>query len=127
MDQRQPPLKSGEELAGKYRIEGVIGAGAMGVVVRAWHIELEQQVAIKFLYPEFARNADGAERFRRDGRAAAKIKNQHVARVIDVGTLEAQNIPYIVMEYLEGRDLSHELREGGPLPGVAFLALELSE
>jgi serine/threonine protein kinase len=119
-DQRHPPLKPGEELAGKYRIETVIGAGAMGVVVRAWHIELEQQVAIKFLYPEFARNADGAERFRREGRAAAKIKNQHVARVIDVGTLEAKGIPYIVMEYLEGRDLSNELREAGPLPvGVA--------
>ncbi|MEO8183682.1 MAG: protein kinase [Deltaproteobacteria bacterium] len=119
-DQRQPPLQPGDELAGKYRIETVIGAGAMGVVVRAWHIELEQQVAIKFLYPEFARNADGAERFRREGRAAAKIKNQHVARVLDVGTLEGKNIPYIVMEHLEGRDLSNELRERGPLPvGVA--------
>ena len=115
-DQRQPPLQPGDELAGKYRIDTVIGAGAMGVVVRAWHIELEQQVAIKFLYPEFARNADGAERFRREGRAAAKIKNQHVARVLDVGTLEGKNIPYIVMEHLEGRDLSNELRERGPLP-----------
>jgi serine/threonine-protein kinase len=86
-DSRQPPLHPGEELAGKYRIENVIGAGAMGVVVRAWHIELEQPVAVKFLYPEFARNSDGAERFRREARAAAKIKNQHVARVLDVGTL----------------------------------------
>jgi eukaryotic-like serine/threonine-protein kinase len=115
-DHRQPPVKPGEELAGKYRIEGVVGAGAMGVVVRAWHVELEQLVAVKFLYPEFARNADGAERFRREARAAAKIKNQHVARVLDVGTLEEKNIPYIVMEYLEGRDLSQELRTQGPLP-----------
>jgi len=119
-DQRQPPLKPGDELAGKYRMESVLGAGAMGVVVRAWHIELEQPVAVKFLYPEFARNADGAERFRREARAAAKIKNQHVARVLDVGTLEDKNVPYIVMEYLEGCDLSHELQERGPLPvGVA--------
>ena len=125
-DPRQPPIHPGEELAGKYRIEHVIGAGAMGVVVRAWHIELEQPVAVKFLYPEFARNADGAERFRREARSAAKIKNQHVARVLDVGTLvsgaaslrdaEGHSIPYIVMEYLEGRDLAHELREQGPLP-----------
>ena len=119
-DQRQPPLKPGEELAGKYRMESVLGAGAMGVVVRAWHIELEQPVAVKFLYPEFARNVDGAERFRREARAAAKIKNQHVARVLDVGTLESRNIPYIVMEYLEGCDLSHQLQQHGPLPvGVA--------
>jgi serine/threonine protein kinase len=119
-DQRQPPLQPGDELAGKYRMESVLGAGAMGVVVRAWHIELEQPVAVKFLYPEFARNVDGAERFRREARAAAKIKNQHVARVLDVGTLEAMNIPYIVMEYLAGRDLSHELQLHGPLRvGVA--------
>src|SRR4051794_9821118 len=102
----------------------------MGVVVRAWHVELEQPVAVKFLYPEFARNSDGAERFRREARSAAKIKNQHVARVLDVGTLvsggavsgvsarnpEGNNIPYIVMEYLEGLDLAHELRAQGPLP-----------
>jgi len=115
-DPRQPPVSPGDELGGKYRIEGVVGVGAMGVVVRAWHIELEQQVAVKFLYPEFARNSDGAERFRREARAAAKIKNQHVARVLDVGTLEDKNIPYIVMEYLEGRDLARRLSEDGPLP-----------
>ncbi|MEY4548424.1 MAG: hypothetical protein RL685_4619 [Pseudomonadota bacterium] len=93
-----------------------MGAGAMGVVVRAWHIELEQSVAVKFLYPEFARNADGSERFRREARAAAKIKNQHVTRVLDVGAMEGKNIPYIVMEYLEGHDLSREIRERGPVP-----------
>ncbi|MEY2931456.1 MAG: hypothetical protein RL033_2205 [Pseudomonadota bacterium] len=97
-------------------MEEVVGAGAMGVVVRAWHIELEQSVAVKFLYPEFARNADGSERFRREARAAAKIKNQHVTRVLDVGALEGKNIPYIVMEYLEGHDLSREIRERGPVP-----------
>jgi len=109
-------VSPGEELGGKYRIEGVVGMGAMGVVVRAWHIELEQQVAVKFLFPEFARNSDGAERFRREARAAAKIKNQHVARVLDVGMLEDKSIPYIVMEYLEGRDLARRLSEDGPLP-----------
>lgn len=105
----------GDVLAGKYRMEDVVGAGAMGVVVRAWHIELEQPVAVKFLYPEYARNADGAERFRREARAAAKIKNQHVTRVLDVGTLEGKNVPYIVMEYLEGHDLAREIRELGPV------------
>jgi serine/threonine protein kinase len=123
-DQRGPPVKPGEELGGKYRIERVVGAGAMGVVVEARHMELDQQVAIKFLYPEFARNADGAERFRREARAAVKIRNEHVARVIDVGTLAGKNTPYIVMEYLHGRDLARELAERGTLPvqeGVRYI------
>jgi len=113
---RQPPLGPGEELVGKYRVEQVIGAGAMGVVVLAWHIELEQQVAIKFLYPELAGNENGAERFRREARAAVRIQNEHVARVLDVGTLDGPSIPFIVMEYLEGRDLARELKERRTLP-----------
>jgi eukaryotic-like serine/threonine-protein kinase len=113
---RQPPLVPGEVLASKYRIDRVLGAGAMGVVALAWHIELEQQVAIKFLYPELAADEGGAERFRREARAAVRIRNEHVARVLDVGTLEAQGIPYIVMEYLHGRDLARELAARGRLP-----------
>jgi eukaryotic-like serine/threonine-protein kinase len=113
---RQAPVRPGEELAGKYRVDRVLGTGAMGAVMLAWHIELEQRVAIKFLHPELAANADGAERFRREARAAVRIRNEHVARVLDVGTLESVNIPYIVMEYLHGRDLSRELGARGPLP-----------
>jgi hypothetical protein len=113
---RQPPLAPGDVLADKYRIDRVVGAGAMGVVVAAWHIELEQQVAVKFLYPELAANAHGAERFRREARAAARIRNEHVARVLDVGLLDEPNIPYIVMEYLHGRDLAREIHARGSLP-----------
>src|SRR5262245_61491336 len=94
----------------------------MGVVVLAWHIELEQQVAIKFLYPEFASNQNGAERFRREARAAVRIQCEHVARVLDVGTLEGQNIPFMVMEYLEGRDLARELKERRALPPLEAVA-----
>jgi eukaryotic-like serine/threonine-protein kinase len=119
---RQPPLGPGEELVGKYRVEQVIGAGAMGVVVLAWHIELEQQVAIKFLYPEFAANEHGAERFRREARAAVRIQNEHVARVLDVGTLDGHDVPFIVMEYLEGRDLARELKERRALPPLEAVA-----
>jgi serine/threonine protein kinase len=91
-------VRPGQELQGKYRIDRVLGSGAMGVVVLAWHIELEQKVAIKFLHSELAQNADGAERFRREARAVVRIRNEHVARVLDVGTLEGQGIPFIVME-----------------------------
>ncbi len=113
---RQAPVRPGDEVAGKYRVDRMLGAGAMGAVVLAWHIELEQKVAIKFLHPELAANADGAERFRREARAAVRIKNEHVARVLDVGTIETLNIPYIVMEYLHGRDLARELGVRSPLP-----------
>jgi serine/threonine protein kinase len=113
---RQLPLAAGEELAGKYRIERVVGSGAMGLVALAWHIELEQPVAIKFLHAELAADAVGAERFRREARAAARIESPHVARVLDVGALEESGIPFIVMEYLEGRDLARELVARGPLP-----------
>lgn len=110
------PIEPGQELVGKYRIERVLGSGAMGVVVEAHHLELEQSVAVKFLYPECARANDGAERFRREARAAARIKSDHVARVLDMGTLEEGGAPFIVMEYLRGKDLSAELEERGWLP-----------
>jgi serine/threonine-protein kinase len=102
-------------LAGKYRVERIIGQGGMGVVVAAHHLQLDEKVALKFLLPEALQNAESVSRFLREARAAAKIKNEHVARVIDVGQLETGS-PYIVMEYLEGGDLSGWLEERGPLP-----------
>jgi serine/threonine-protein kinase len=86
----------------------------MGVVVSALHLELEERVAVKFLLPEYADNENAAKRFLREARAAARIKSEYVARVIDVGRLET-GAPYMVMEYLEGRDLS-ALVSSGPLP-----------
>ncbi|MFO0569784.1 MAG: protein kinase [Polyangiaceae bacterium] len=87
----------------------------MGVVVAARHRELEQRVAVKFLLPEIAKRTDAAERFRREARAAVKIRSEHVARVLDVGTAD-DGVPYMVMEYLEGHDLGHELVLRGQLP-----------
>ncbi|HWA74479.1 MAG TPA: serine/threonine-protein kinase [Polyangiaceae bacterium] len=107
-------MSPGDVLAGKYRVERVLGAGGMGVVVAALHLELEERVAVKFLLPEYADNENAAKRFLREARAAARIKSEYVARVIDVGRLET-SAPYMVMEYLEGRDLS-ALVSGGPLP-----------
>jgi serine/threonine-protein kinase len=87
----------------------------MGVVVAAWHLELEQRVAVKFLHPLAMERADTAERFRREARSAAKIRSEHVARVIDVGIMEG-GVPYMVMEYLEGHDISDEMAKVGMLP-----------
>jgi serine/threonine protein kinase len=108
-----PPVRPGELLAGKYRVEHVLGAGGMGLVVAATHLELEQRVAVKFLLGQIA-SPEAVMRFVREARAAAKIKSEHVARVIDVGRLD-DGSPYMVMEYLEGRDLAACLIDG-PLP-----------
>ncbi len=117
------PVQVGDMLAGKYRVERVLGQGGMGVVVAAWHVELEQRVAVKFLLPQFASDVGASERFRREARAAVKIRNQHVAKVIDVGTMDS-DVPYMVMEFLEGRDLQSELESEGCFPvevGVEFV------
>ncbi|MDX2055035.1 MAG: serine/threonine-protein kinase [Polyangiaceae bacterium] len=104
-------LTPGSLIAGKYRVDGVLGEGGMGVVVAAQHLELDRKVAIKFLLPAVAQQGDAAERFRREARAAAKIQSEHVCRVLDVGTLE-HGVPYMVMEHLEGQDLSQALGAG---------------
>jgi serine/threonine protein kinase len=109
-----PPVSPGDVLAGKYRVERVIGAGGMGVVVQATHLELDERVAMKFLLPHAIENAEAATRFVREARAAVKIKSEHVARVTDVGRLE-NGAPYIVMEFLQGSDLAVVLGRG-PLP-----------
>ena len=107
--------REGDVLAGKYRVDKVLGVGGMGVVVAAHHIHLDDRVAIKFLLPETLGNSDAVMRFAREARAAVKIKSEHVARVTDVGTME-NGAPYMVMEYLEGSDLSAWLKERGRLP-----------
>ena len=108
------PAKPGDVLAGKYRVERVLGAGGMGVVVAATHMQLGELVALKFLLPRSLDKPDTVTRFLREARAAVRIKNEHVARVSDVGTLE-NGSPYIVMEHLEGRDLGEVLEDDGPL------------
>ena len=107
--------REGDVLAGKFRIERVLGVGGMGMVVSAMHLQLDERVAIKFLLPEALMNAEAVARFGREARAAVKIKSEHVARVTDVGALDT-GAPYIVMELLRGQDLSQVLRDKGALP-----------
>src|ERR1700682_1365061 len=98
-------VRAGEVLAGKYRAERMLGMGGMGVVVAAHHLQLDTKVAIKFLLPAMLGNQEAVGRFAREARAAVRITGEHVARVLDVGTLET-GAPYMVMEYLEGVDLA---------------------
>lgn len=109
------PVRSGEVLAGKYRVDRILGKGGMGVVVAAHHLQLDQIVALKFLRPEAAANPAALDRFTREARNAVRLKSEHVARIIDVDTLDS-GVPYIVMEYLEGTDLAGVLAQQRTLP-----------
>ena len=121
-------IQQGELLAGKYRVEQVLGAGGMGYVVAALHEQLGQRVAVKLLVPELCENEDSVTRFLREARAAVKIHSEHVARVLDVGEL-TNGSPYMVMEFLSGRDLSEELDLPGELeiPVAIDYLLQASE
>ena len=104
----------GDVIASKYKVERVLGAGGMGIVVAARHLQLGQRVAIKFIRGEAAADRNALERFLREARAAAALSSEHVAKVLDVGTLET-GAPFMVMEYLDGIDLSERLRRSGPM------------
>jgi serine/threonine-protein kinase len=106
---------TGQMLAGKYHVEAQCGVGGLAVVLSAIQIGLDRRVAIKLLLPHWAHHPEVVERFLREGRAATRIKSEHVVRVFDVGRLE-NGAPFLVLEYLEGNDLDEVLRQWGPLP-----------
>jgi serine/threonine-protein kinase len=112
-------LDVGAIVAGKFRIERIIGAGGMGVVAVAMHLQLDQRVALKVLHDRTATDPSAVERFLREARAVAKLKSEHVCRVFDVGQL-ADGAPYIVMELLEGHDLAQLLAERSLAPAAAI-------
>jgi len=107
-------LKVGDLLAGKYRVERILGEGGMGVVVAAHHELLDQHVAVKLLYQDIA-DREAQSRLLLEARAAAKLQSEHVARVVDVDT-GADGLPFIVMELLEGADLCQIADARGALP-----------
>ncbi|WP_437309789.1 serine/threonine-protein kinase [Sorangium sp. So ce388] len=109
------PLQVGDVLKEKYRVVRVLGAGGMGAVLEAHHLVLDQRVAIKLVLPEAAKRSGSVQRFLREARAASSLRSEHVARVLDVDTLDG-GLPYLVMDLLEGTDLSVRLRSEGRLP-----------
>ena len=105
-------LAQGTVVADKYRVEEVLGYGGMGLVVAATHLELGELVALKFLLSNTDRQ--GRSRFMREAKVCARMRNEHITRVLDVGMHKAW--PYMVMEHLVGRDLRGVLRETPQLP-----------
>ncbi len=122
------PLAPGEIVAGKYKVESVLGMGGVGIVLAARHIQLGDRVAIKVLRPEVLDNKEIVARFQTEARASSHLKSTYVTSVFDVGTLDS-GLPYIVMEYLEGSNLDEVIQQRGALPirEVSELALEVCE
>jgi len=118
----------GEIFIDKYRVDAILGHGGMGVVALCTHLALNERVAIKMLRKDVLDDADAVERFMREAQAASKLKSEYVARVTDVGR-SPTNVPYMVMEYLEGHDLGELLQERGSigLPWAIELTLQSCE
>ncbi len=110
-----PDLR-GQVVGQKYRVEALIGTGGMGTVWQGVHVTLGHKVAIKFIKPAYASHPDARKRFEIEARAAAKLRTKHAVQVHDFGETGEQ-IPYLVMEYLEGTSLSDRLIEKGPMSG----------
>jgi serine/threonine-protein kinase len=105
-------LLPGSIVGNKYRIDGCLGEGGMGVVLSATHLELDAPVAIKVVREEYAGSADIVARVLFEARAVARMRSSHVVRVLDVARL-ASGCPYIVMEQLQGVDLGQALWDQG--------------
>ncbi|HET9990322.1 MAG TPA: protein kinase [Kofleriaceae bacterium] len=118
----------GHVFLGKYRVDAIIGHGGMGVVAECTHLQLGERVAIKMLRKDVLLDDDAVQRFTREAQAAAKLKSEYVAKVTDVGRFE-NNVPYMVMEFLEGHDLGQLLEQRGvlPVPWASELIMQTAE
>jgi serine/threonine-protein kinase len=118
----------GQIIAGKFRVDRILAEGGMGVVVAATHLHLDQTVALKLPRGEICENREALERFTREGKAAAQMKSEHVARVLDAGAAD-DGTPYMVMEYLEGHSLAKLLEMVGRLEveSAAEYAIQVCE
>jgi len=106
--------RAGQELGGTYRLTRILGEGGMGQVWEAQHVRLPKRFAVKFLHAEALRNADVFARFRREAEIASAIGNAHIVDVVDFNH-DAEGVPYMVLEFLDGEDLAARLVRRGPL------------
>jgi serine/threonine-protein kinase len=96
-------------IAGKYRLERVLGEGGMGVVYAGHHLKLDLPVAVKFLHPQYSRSQDVVERFLREARATSRLVHPNVVQVRDVDIAEDDGSVYMVLELLSGLSLADHI------------------
>jgi serine/threonine protein kinase len=121
--QLQQPLRSGELIGSRYRLEGIAGAGGMATVWRAYDERLQRAVAIKVISDALATNPAAVARFAREARTHARIQHPNLVQVYDYSVTAAQ--PYLVMEYIDGSTLSERLDRGLSAAAIQALAAEL--
>jgi serine/threonine protein kinase len=111
-------LYVGQVLDDKYHLEKLLGQGGMGAVFLATHLGTERYVALKLIAPQFMRNEEFVERFKREARAAGRLRHPNVVDVTDFGFASVRNghVAYLVMEYLDGCSLGDVLSEEKRLP-----------
>jgi len=101
-------------LLGRYRIVRKLGEGGMGAIYEAEHELIGRKLAVKCLHKQFSQDSEVVERFKREARAATMIGNEHIIDVTDMGEF-ADSTPFIVMEYLDGREFAEVIEKDGPL------------
>src|SRR5688500_7436267 len=108
----------GQTLDDKYQIERELGRGGMGTVYLATHLGTERPVAVKIIAPQFMKRSEFVERFRREARAAGRLRHPNVVDVTDFGFADTADgrVAYLVMEYLDGCTLGEILEEEKNLP-----------
>lgn len=106
-------FQPGTLIAGKFRMERILGEGGMGTVAAVWHEGLNQRVALKFMQPSLAADPQAVARFQREARAAARLHTSNACRVFDLDALD-DGTPFLSMEYLEGETLEQRLLKGAP-------------
>jgi eukaryotic-like serine/threonine-protein kinase len=102
-------------VGGKFRLERVVGRGAMGSVWTATHVNLGHRIAIKLVARDFVKSPEALRRFDAEAKAAARLQSRHVVQVFDNGTLD-DGTPYIAMELLAGENLDERIQRTGPIP-----------
>lgn len=105
----------GEIIAGRYRVVAPIGSGAMGSVYRAEHVQISKVMAIKLLHRDVEQDAESVARFHREAEAASRLNHPNTVHVFDFGRTRSGSL-YLVMEYVDGEDLSKIIEREGPMP-----------
>ena len=111
----------GRTLDGQYRLDGILGEGAMGVVFRGTNLAVEKAVAIKMMRKETFAEPDAVERFKREAKVWSQLNHPSIAQVFDFGLQD--DMPYLVMELVDGDDLSDVLDREGPLAPLRAIAV----
>ncbi len=117
----------GDVLGGKYRLERLLGEGGMGIVFVGLHVALDERVAIKVLHPKRASDPQILTRFLREAKTGFKLRSEHVVRTLDVDvhSTPGGDLPYIVMELLDGQELGRRIDTSGAVPQAEAIDLVL--